>query len=268
MRPSNSQAADSHEPSQDTPALMCCNLSKHYDQGPAVVDVLKGIELTLARGERLAIVGSSGSGKSTLLNLIGGLDTPDQGEVRLLGEAFSSCGDNQRGKLRNQHLGFVYQFHHLLGEFTALENVAMPQLIAGTAKRAALEEAAKWLGRVGLSKRVEHKPAELSGGERQRVAIARALVNQPACVLMDEPTGNLDRQTADSIQALLAELSQSLSTSFIIVTHDERLARSMDRVLVLQDGLLQPQTSGMSEVDLGGADINASINRDAGADRG
>ncbi|WP_439135182.1 ABC transporter ATP-binding protein [Pseudomaricurvus sp.] len=247
MRPSTSPAADSQEQGNATFALMCSDLRKHYDQGPAVIDVLRGIELTLERGERLAIVGSSGSGKSTLLNLIGGLDTPDQGEVRLLGKPFSSCGDNQRGKLRNQHLGFVYQFHHLLGEFTALENVAMPQLIAGVSKRQALEEAAVWLGRVGLSERVEHKPAELSGGERQRVAIARALVNKPACVLMDEPTGNLDRQTADSIQSLLAELSDSLSTSFIIVTHDERLARSMDRVLVLQDGLLQPQTDGISK---------------------
>lgn len=242
MRPTTSPAADSLEASLSKPALSCVNLRKHYDQGPAVIEVLKGIELTLKRGERLAIVGSSGSGKSTLLNLIGGLDTPDEGEVRLLDEAFSSCDDNQRGKLRNQHLGFVYQFHHLLGEFTALENVAMPQLIAGVPKRKALEEAAVWLGRVGLSQRVEHKPAELSGGERQRVAIARALVNKPACVLMDEPTGNLDRQTADSIQALLAELSETLSTSFIIVTHDERLAHSMDRVLMLQDGLLEPKS--------------------------
>ncbi len=223
---------------ENTIALTCRNLCKHYDQGPAVVDVLKGVNLTLRRGERLAIVGSSGSGKSTLLNLVGGLDTPDSGEVQLLGRDFSNCDDNQRGRLRNQHLGFVYQFHHLLGEFTAQENVAMPQLIAGTSKREAMERARLWLEKVGLAQRLNHKPSELSGGERQRVAIARALVNTPACVLMDEPTGNLDRQTADSIQALLLELSQTLSTSFIIVTHDERMASSMDRILELRDGLL------------------------------
>ena len=220
------------------PALVCSDLKKHYDQGPAVVDVLRGVNLQLSKGERLAIVGSSGSGKSTLLNLIGGLDTPDAGEVTLLGEDFSRCSDNRRGELRNRHLGFVYQFHHLLGEFTALENVAMPQLIAGVRKKEASEVAEKWLSAVGLKDRMHHKPGELSGGERQRVAIARALVNDPACVLMDEPTGNLDQDTAQSIQALLAELSEKSSTSFIIVTHDLQLAEAMDRVMVLESGQL------------------------------
>lgn len=218
--------------------LTCRGLVKEYRQGPELINVLQGVELTLVAGERLAIIGSSGSGKSTLLNLMGGLDAPDEGEVRLLGGEFSNCDDNRRGILRNQNLGFVYQFHHLLGEFTALENTAMPQLIAGVKKKQALAEARLWLERVGLGRRVEHKPSELSGGERQRVAIARALVNRPACVLMDEPTGNLDRQTAQSIQSLLAELSEESATSFVIVTHDEQLADSMDRVLLLEGGQL------------------------------
>jgi len=222
-------------------SLKCVGLRKHYDEGPAVVDVLKGIDLSLRRGERLAIIGSSGSGKSTLLNLMGGLDSPDAGSVTLMEQEFSACNDNLRGRLRNQHLGFVYQFHHLLGEFTALENVAMPQLIAGVAKSVAFDAAAQWLEKVGLSGRQSHKPGELSGGERQRVAIARALVNEPACVLMDEPTGNLDLQTAQSIQALLAGLSKDSATSFIIVTHDETLAHTMDRVMVLKNGVLTQQ---------------------------
>lgn len=229
------------EPLEPQLSLQCTGLRKHYDEGPAVVDVLKGIDLSLRRGERLAIIGSSGSGKSTLLNLMGGLDTPDAGGVTLMGQDFSSGSDNLRGKLRNQYLGFVYQFHHLLGEFTALENVAMPQLIAGVSKSVAHDAASRWLDKVGLSERKSHKPGELSGGERQRVAIARALVNEPACVLMDEPTGNLDQQTAESIQTLLSELSQTSATSFIIVTHDETLAHSMDRVMMLKNGVLTQQ---------------------------
>ncbi len=233
-----------NKPSQspaETLALECENLSKVYDQGPAEVTVLTGVDLNLQRGERLAIVGSSGSGKSTLLNLLGGLDVPSAGSVKLLGQEFSGCDDNQRGRLRNQHLGFVYQFHHLLAEFTAQENVAMPAMIGGMKKASAMDLAAEWLAKVGLSPRLAHKPSELSGGERQRVAIARALVNQPACVLMDEPTGNLDRQTAQSIQQLLANLSEQLATSFIVVTHDERLAAAMDRTLWLNDGQLSLQ---------------------------
>ncbi len=222
-------------------SLQCVGINKHYDQGPAVVDVLRNVNLSLKKGERLAIVGSSGSGKSTLLNLIGGLDTPDSGSVKLIGREFSTLNDNKRGRLRNQHLGFVYQFHHLLGEFTAQENVAMPRLIAGESRRDAMGVATQWLERVGLAERQLHKPGELSGGERQRVAIARALVNDPTCVLMDEPTGNLDQQTAQSIQDLLEGLSRNSATSFIIVTHDEHLAQSMDRVMVLADGSLCEQ---------------------------
>lgn len=239
-------------------ALECQQLCKVYDEGPSAVEVLNVVNLRLARGERLAIVGQSGSGKSTLLNLLGGLDQPSSGSVSLLGEAFSSLDDNSRGRLRNQHLGFVYQFHHLLSEFSAQENVALPQLIAGVSKPLANERAAQLLDQVGLGHRVAHKPGELSGGERQRVAIARALVNQPACVLMDEPTGNLDRHTAESILTLLKHLSDTLDTSFVIVTHDEQLAASMDRVVKLEDGQLQTinvsHTVDGNKVELKGAD--------------
>lgn len=224
--------------------LHCEQLSKVYKEGPQDIVVLEGVELSLMPGERLAIIGSSGAGKSTLLNLLGGLDVPTSGAVSVAGQALSVIGENERGKIRNKYLGFVYQFHHLLGEFSAEENVAMPLLIAGIHKNHALSRAREMLAKVGLGERLGHKPAELSGGERQRVAIARSVVTQPACVLMDEPTGNLDEDTAESIESLLMELNQQLGLSFIIVTHDKRLAFSLDRTLELTGGKLVEAQQG------------------------
>lgn len=221
--------------------VTCEQLEKTYSQGPQLVQVLKGVNLHVDRGERIAIVGSSGSGKTTLLNLLGGLDLPTSGKVTIAGKDLARVDETERGLLRNKHLGFVYQFHHLLGEFSALENVCMPLLIAQLSMTEAAERARVMLGKVGLDSRVEHKPSELSGGERQRVAIARALVTEPSCVLLDEPTGNLDRNTATEIHGLMNDLNEKLEISFIVVTHDELLASSMERKFLLADGLLHEQ---------------------------
>ena len=220
-------------------AMRAEKLAKTYAEGKMKTPVFDGLDLSVQAGETVAIVGASGAGKSTLLHLLGGLDTPTAGEVYVAGQQMSRLSNAARGQLRNSALGFVYQFHHLLPEFTALENVMMPVMLGGVDVKIATQRARALLEKVGLGHRIEHKPGELSGGERQRAAVARALVNQPACVLGDEPTGNLDEKTAATVFELMLELNRAQKTSLVLVTHDRRLARKLDRVLELHDGRLR-----------------------------
>jgi lipoprotein-releasing system ATP-binding protein len=221
------------------PVLDCRNVVRRFSEGASTLEVLRGVNLTVQPAERVAIIGASGSGKTTLLQIMGGLDDPNEGEVLIDGERMQGNDEAAKGDLRNRCIGFVYQFHHLLPEFTAEENVAMPLLIRREAKAVALEQARELLGRVGLGERLTHKPGELSGGERQRAAVARALITQPQLVLADEPTGNLDSGNGEHVLKLMLELNEELQTSLVIVTHDHSIAKRMDRILVLEDGALR-----------------------------
>ena len=227
----------------NNPILIADSVVREYSQGEVSIPVLSGVNLSVGDGEKVAIVGASGSGKTTLLNLLGGLDDPDKGRISVNGKSWTNLGASERAIWRNQHIGFVYQFHHLLNEFSALENVALPLLIGDCSVNKSRQQATSLLERVGLGHRLNHTPAELSGGERQRVAVARALVNEPSVVLMDEPTGNLDPITAKTMLELLLDLNQSLGIAFVLVTHDDNIARQMDRTVTLEMGQLKLRES-------------------------
>ena len=223
----------------DTPVLNCRGVSRRFREGSSTLEVLSSVDLVIESGERIAIIGASGSGKSTLLQILGGLDDPNDGEVEILGHSLKGASEAAKGELRNRYIGFVYQFHHLLPEFTAEENVAMPLMIRRESRQAALPKARELLGRVGLGERLTHKPGELSGGERQRAAVARALITRPKLVLADEPTGNLDAGNGEHVLRLMLELNEELHTSLVIVTHDHDIAEQMDRILILEGGRLR-----------------------------
>ncbi len=224
------------------PVLECRSVVRRFNEGASTLTVLNGVDFRVEPAERVAIIGTSGSGKTTLLQIMGGLDEPDEGEVFINGEAMHGKNEAAKGDLRNRNVGFIYQFHHLLPEFTAAENVAMPLMIRRVSRAAAIQQASELLGRVGLGERLHHKPGELSGGERQRAAVARALITKPQLVLADEPTGNLDAGNGGHVLKLMLELNEELKTSLIVVTHDHSIAERMDRILVLEDGQLKPRS--------------------------